>query len=264
MIPEIIKVKSTPSTNQCLRELAKQQCLKEGTVLYAVEQTAGRGQTGNHWEAEPGKNITCSMLFSPIFLPVKKHFLLSEATALGVKQALEMEFGLKYISIKWPNDIYYRDRKLAGILIENEIQEGIIIQSIVGIGLNVNQEVFTSGAPNPVSLKRALRKEEDIDLKFLLRRLAEQVDDWYQKLRSGNYKTVAQSYFDAQSRRRGFHTYKDANGETFQGRIKQISDDGLLHLYILGGGTRTYAFKEVSYILPHLPFQTRSQKWVYF
>ena len=251
---EFIKIKSTPSTNNCLRELSKQQVLREGTVLYTKEQTDGRGQAGNHWESEPGKNITCSMIFYPIFLPIRKHFLLSEMVALGVKKTLETSYKLKEVSIKWPNDVYYEDRKIAGILIENDIQEDIITQSIVGIGLNVNQEIFKSDAPNPVSLKKALKTKKDIDLKHLLMQLATNVDFWYQKLRSGDNETVTKNYFEAQSRKLGFHLYKDKNDKMFQAKIIKISDDGFLHLRHNTGDVRAYAFKEVSYILPRGAF----------
>jgi BirA family biotin operon repressor/biotin-[acetyl-CoA-carboxylase] ligase len=269
--PEIIKVKSTSSTNQCLRELSQKEVLREGTVLYAKEQTAGRGQMGTHWEAAPNKNITCSMLFHPIFLPMERHFLLSEAVALGVKETLEIYYKLKHVSIKWPNDIYYKDKKIAGILIENEIQGNMITQSIAGIGLNVNQEVFTGGAPNPISLKRALRSSEDIDMKQLLHQMTGQIDYWYRKLRSGEYETIVQKYFDAQSRRLKYHFYKDNNGEVFRAKIKRITDSGFLELLVHSkddyrkyGKYRSYAFKEISYIFQSGTFETNSKKPVYF
>jgi len=144
----IITVESVASTNSYLKELAHSRTLDEGTVIVTRNQTAGKGQQGNAWESEAGKNITCSILLYPSFLPVQHFFLLSEVISLGVKETLDAY--TDGITIKWPNDIYYCERKIAGILIENEITGSNISMSVAGIGVNVNQEQFLSDAPNPV------------------------------------------------------------------------------------------------------------------
>jgi BirA family biotin operon repressor/biotin-[acetyl-CoA-carboxylase] ligase len=218
---------------------------EEGTLVAATEQTAGRGQTGTAWEAEPGKNLTCSLLFRPSFLPLERYFLLSEAVALGVKEALEaLSAGRHPFSVKWPNDIYSGERKIAGILIENDLTDRRMVQSVVGIGLNVNQEMFRSDAPNPVSLKQLMGTSVSLDeaLETLHQRLLHR----YGQLRAGEYETIAAAYREALYRRNGFHGYRDRQG-TFRAAIQSVSDDGFLHLITDAGDGRRYAFKEVAF-----------------
>src|SRR5215470_8992785 len=158
----IIEIKITASTNLFLKELLNKHPLKEWTIIVAETQTAGRGQMGNYWESEPSKNITCSILIYPHFLSIKQQFLLSEIVAIGLKETLA-KYVKQDITIKWPNDLYFEKRKLAGILIENELINQKFSCSIVGIGLNVNQQIFKSDAPNPVSLKQITGMETDIN-----------------------------------------------------------------------------------------------------
>jgi BirA family biotin operon repressor/biotin-[acetyl-CoA-carboxylase] ligase len=244
----IIKIKTAVSTNLLLKELAEQQDLEEGTVVFAGIQTGGRGQKGSRWESEPGKNITCSILLYPGFLPVEQSFLLSKAVALGVKETLDSY--IKNVAVKWPNDIYFEDRKLVGILIENEITGRNISQSIIGIGLNVNQEVFIGDAPNPVSLKQILDRE--INLNVLLEKMLKRIMYWYNQLKAGKIESVSQAYQDALYRKSGFYCYEDKNG-LFNAQIQSVADDGFLHLVTDKGEERRYTFKEVSCVInkPH-------------
>jgi BirA family biotin operon repressor/biotin-[acetyl-CoA-carboxylase] ligase len=239
----IIRIDSTASTNFFLKEWAKEQVLEEGTVVFANTQTAGRGQTGTFWEAEPGKNITCSLLLYPVFLPVKQHFLLSETVALGVKEILDDY--LKNVSIKWPNDIYFEDRKIAGILIENELSGTEFSQSVIGIGLNVNQEIFTSPAPNPVSLKQITGV--DFDLERLTEKIIRRILYWYDQLKTGRTGLLSQTYRHFLYRRDDFYPYEDKNGR-FRAQIQSVDESGFLHLTTDEGEERRYAFKEVSFI----------------
>ncbi|MDR0865309.1 MAG: biotin--[acetyl-CoA-carboxylase] ligase [Candidatus Symbiothrix sp.] len=236
----IIKVKSATSTNDLLKDLAKQQTQEEGLVVFAENQTDGKGQRGNSWESEPGKNIACSLLLYPTFLPLNQHFLLSEVVALGIKSALDSY--IQPVEIKWPNDIYYGNKKLCGVLIENELLGAQFSQSIIGIGLNVNQEVFLSDAPNPVSMKQILGKE--VSIESVLEETIQAVLAWYEKLRNGETETIARSYQNALYRKSGFHDYEDSHG-TFTARIDRIGDDGFLHLITREGEKRSYAFKEI-------------------
>ena len=137
------------STNAWLQQALLEQQLPEGVLVYTSYQTNGRGQLTNVWESEKDKNLLFSMLFTPVWLPVKDQFVLSQAVALGVVRFLnKFQAGFK---VKWPNDIYWNDKKIAGILIENNLQGTVIGSSVVGIGLNINQMEFLSDAPNPVS-----------------------------------------------------------------------------------------------------------------
>ncbi|MDR3218948.1 MAG: biotin--[acetyl-CoA-carboxylase] ligase [Dysgonamonadaceae bacterium] len=240
----ILKVETLGSTNAFLKQLSKQKALQEGTVVFTENQTAGRGQQGTSWESEPGKNIACSILLYPDFLPVKQHFLLSEAISIGIKSVLDTY--IKRVSIKWPNDIYYEEKKIAGILIENELMGDKFIQSVIGTGLNVNQDTFRDAIPNPVSLKQILGK--NIAVVILLEAIVESILTWYEKLKAGETAIISAIYH-ASLYRKGFNLYKDANGQ-FLARIDRVSDDGYLHLITAKEEARSYAFKEVS-LLPY-------------
>ena len=149
---KFIEIDSTPSTNTLLTSMAAD--VEHGTVVLAREQNAGRGQRGNTWEAEPGKNITMSMLLKPVHIHPKYMHLISEIISLSIIKVLRryIEPSCGMVSIKWPNDIYVDNKKICGILVENAIMSDRIAHSGVGIGLNVNQREFRSDAPNPVSM----------------------------------------------------------------------------------------------------------------
>ncbi|MDR0834004.1 MAG: biotin--[acetyl-CoA-carboxylase] ligase [Candidatus Symbiothrix sp.] len=260
----IIHIQSTDSTNRQLKQLSDEQPLPEGTVLVACEQTSGRGQAGNTWEAEAGKNLTFSMLLYPTFLSPKQHFLLSEAVALALTEALSTGV-IAGLSIKWPNDIYVGERKIAGILIENDWQDNHIQRSIVGIGLNVNQEIFRSDAPNPVSIKQITGQDTDLDA--LLNEISNHIYKVYEQLKQycadeGDRKGSDEGDrkgrpFYAQNlyHGNGFFDYEDKNGR-FRAQIQSVSDDGLLHLETDQGERRSYAFKEVKQIPACTPVET--------
>ncbi|MDR2682866.1 MAG: biotin--[acetyl-CoA-carboxylase] ligase [Dysgonamonadaceae bacterium] len=245
----LIRVPTTPSTNRLLRELTGNgtNALEEGALVAAETQTAGRGQAGTFWEAEPGKNLTCSLVLYPAFLSSQQSFLLSEVVALGVKDTLDAAAAsLAPFAIKWPNDIYYENRKIAGILIENDWMNGQITRSIVGIGVNVNQEVFTSDAPHPVSLKQLLGTSVPLD--ELLEQMHQRILQGYQKLKDGAFEPVVTAYHDALYRKTGFHSYQDVHG-VFRAQIQSVSADGRLHLTTDAGEARSYAFKEVAFVM---------------
>ncbi|MDR1719319.1 MAG: biotin--[acetyl-CoA-carboxylase] ligase [Dysgonamonadaceae bacterium] len=238
----ILRIDKTPSTNSLLKALSARERLTEGTVLVASDQTLGRGQAGNFWESEPGKNLTFSMLFYPTFLPIKAHFLLSKAISLAVKEVLDNY--LDGITIKWPNDIYYLDKKIAGILIENELTQEELSQSIAGIGLNVNQEVFRSKAPNPVSMKQLL--QVDLDRDCLLEEMVRGISGRYSDLQAQRHEAIAARYQQSLYRNAGYFPFSDRNG-AFRAKIDFVEDNGALVLTTDGGEQRRYFFKEVAY-----------------
>ncbi len=239
----IIRIEETASTNTRLIEMASSGPLEEGTVLLTREQTSGRGQAGNYWESEPGKNLTFSMLLNPDFLNLRQHFLLSEMVSNSIRQVLDQY--IDQVTIKWPNDIYFRNKKMAGILIENSILSERITQSVIGIGLNVNQEQFRSDAPNPVSLEQILGSETDPDL--LLEALINQLKLNYEKLKAGKTDEIRQFYHDSLYRRNGYHLFSDATGE-FLAEINSVADDGVLYLKTRSGEIKPYLFKEVAFV----------------
>ena len=149
------------STNQLLAEQWKQEPgLSEACALVSFNQTAGRGQQNNSWESEAGKNIAYSVFLRPVHINPNNSFVLSQAVSLATVELLDT-LNIK-ASIKWPNDIYVQDKKIAGILIENLIQGKSLLGCIAGIGLNVNQEHFTSDAPNPVSIVQLCGQNQDL------------------------------------------------------------------------------------------------------
>ena len=239
----IIKIESVNSTNAFLKELAHEQVIEEGTVVVTRNQTAGRGQRGNSWESEAGKNITCSILLYPSFLPLQHFFLLSEAVSLGVKETLDAY--TDGIAVKWPNDVYHNESKIAGILIENELSGNRYNLSVVGIGLNINQERFLSDAPNPVSLKQITGKNYDTEA--ILKELVKNVLYIYEQLKTEDFENLIRMYHEALYRKTGFHRYEDNEG-IFNARIERVSDDGLLHLVTDRNEERSYAFKNVRFM----------------
>lgn len=242
-IANIIRLASVDSTNNYIRSLQTQEGSDEMTVVVADYQTEGRGQGTNKWESEAEKNLLFSLLLHPKEVPVGKQFLLSEYGALCLKEVLDEYVG-GGIALKWPNDIYWKDQKLCGTLIEMRLSGGRIKDCVFGIGLNVNQTVFTSDAPNPVSLAQILRKEVDKD--DLLLQIIHSFNKNYEWIRSANYATIVGLYHNALYRGNGFHPFEDAEGK-FEGAIIEVEDDGHLILRDRSGEIRSYAFKEIKY-----------------
>lgn len=225
-VPLII-LPETDSTNNYLTQLCNEQqsAVREFTTVIAERQTAGKGQRGNSWESEDCRNITFSFVLYPTFIEARRQFILSQIVSLSIKE--ELDEWTKGISIKWPNDIYWNEKKICGILIENDLSGHHIGRSISGIGVNINQETFRSDAPNPVSLKQITGQEHEryLILANIMRRLKE----YYILLQtdsSGNAANcIAERYARSLFRREGFHRYADADGE-FLARLLCVEPDG--------------------------------------
>lgn len=250
-----IHLDETKSTNSYMADIAA--TAEHGTVVYTDRQTAGRGQRGNSWESEPFKNVTMSILLRPKNVAPNQQFWLSEISALAVERVLSKYIG--NVSIKWPNDIYYKDFKICGMLIEHSLSGGKICYTIPGIGINVNQQVFLSDAPNPISLANVLGHEvptsEILDgivdeILTMCDLLPEKADEIHREFLSKLY------------RRDGFHEYQSTirstsadglsvleEGEHFQARIVNVHPDGMLDLMTTEGHIHTFAFKEVAFVL---------------
>ena len=238
---ESIHIAETDSTNRWLR--AEGGTLSDAKVVVADYQTAGRGQGTNTWESERGMNLTCSIGLCPEGVKASRQFLLSMAISVALTRTLQ---ALPCsISIKWPNDIYAGDRKICGILIENTLQGDRIKDCIIGIGLNVNQRVFVSDAPNPTSM--ALESGHDFDrevvLKALLGHFGQLLTDWDEELIRATYRQLLY-------RREGVFPYRDGEGY-FRASLAGVEDDGHLLLQDTEGRQRRYAFKEVTFVIEH-------------
>lgn len=238
----IIRLEEVDSTNSYLRTYTPQEG-EQMTVVVADYQTAGRGQGTNVWESEAGKNLLFSVLLHPYEVPVATQFLLSEYGALALKEALS-EYASEGITLKWPNDIYWNDKKLSGTLIETKLGAGRIKDCIYGVGLNVNQTEFKSDAPNPVSLAQILGHEVDRD--ELLKKIIRSFEKHYDLIRSANYGAISGLYHEAMYRGKGFHEFEDSDGK-FEGAIIEVEDDGHLILRDKEGRIRSYEFKEIKY-----------------
>lgn len=223
---KIITLDETPSTNTYLQELTvKTECF-EGLVVVAKNQPHGKGQRGNTWESESGKNLTFSVLLKPN-LPIDEQFLISQTVALGIYDFL-IEKKIEQVAIKWPNDIYVGNQKIAGILIENTLTANKIAHCIVGIGLNVNQTQF-SPTINATSL--ALLTEKTFELEHLLNELLKCIEVRYLQLKANKYTLIKLEYLKVLfGYQKPLHYV--VNNQRVTGIIKGISPTGKLQVEI--------------------------------
>ena len=246
---KFLTLEETGSTNSYADAHARE--LEPDTMIIARTQTAGRGQRGNSWEAEPGKNLTFTLFHRPADILPTEQFAISEATALAVCDALAA-YGIE-AKVKWPNDIYVGDRKICGLLIEHSVLPSRIEHSRIGAGINVNQTRFLSDAPNPVSMKQILNPESDIDLgsfaesvyeKLLSRlRQAESPDtrqDLHREFTGSMWRFDGKPY---PFRRRG-------EQESFPGIIVNVDSTGPISIKdTRSGAVDSFIFKEIEFIL---------------
>ncbi len=241
---ECIVFESLPSTNDKIKSLITEG-LSEYSVVITKFQSAGKGQKGNSWESEKGKNLTFSLFLKPEFILAQDQFIISKIVCLGILDYLK-QYSNDFC-IKWPNDIYYKSLKIGGILIENSLSSNVIGSSVIGIGLNINQGKFYSDAPNPISLKNIINKDSDLD--EVLNELLDNIFKYYSQLDDEeNVSNINDMYLNNLFRNNGLFDYKDAEGE-FKARIKGISEYGQLILCKENGQEQTYSFKEVEFII---------------
>ena len=240
---EILKLSTVDSTNTWVAQ--HEGDLSNQAIVYCEEQTAGRGQRGNSWESEAGENITASMIFHPGEFEASRQFSISESVSLAIVEFLR-EYGVE-AKIKWPNDIYVGDKKISGILVEHHVLGRYVARSIAGMGINMNQEVFRSDAPNPVSLWQLTAKKNDID--EAVKKLARHLEKCLANIDEPG-KTHAK-FINLLWRKDGhYHNFYDRKeSEQIEARIEGVEMNGLLTLQLKGGERRQYAFKEVEFIL---------------
>lgn len=247
-MPHYIKVAETASTNSYLARIAS--TLPGGTVIYTYKQTAGRGQRGNSWESEEHKNLAFSFLLKNPGVAPDRQFFISEAVSLAVADMLG-QYVPEGISIKWPNDIYYRDQKICGILIEHTLCGASIGHSVLGVGININQERFVSDAPNPVSLRQITGYE--YDLERLLREVCERIERLtdFSEASTDTLRQLHSRYLSRLYRADGKpHQWQLPSGECFSGVIADVRPDGMLLIkHTLTGEVGKYYFKEVKHVI---------------
>ncbi|MBO5932146.1 MAG: biotin--[acetyl-CoA-carboxylase] ligase [Bacteroidaceae bacterium] len=244
------RLQTVHSTNSFLRELNGGDASFDMELATTEFQTVGRGQKGNSWESEKSKNLLFSILLHPVYVQPSKQFCISEAIALAVVKSLKEivadESVAKDFSVKWPNDIYWKNKKIAGILIENELFGSTIRDCIVGVGININQQIFLSDAPNPVSLYNILGVNTNVEevLDAIIKQFVANVS----MIENGQTALLHKEYMDSLFRRKGIYPYRDCSSE-FMATIKDVREDGRLILIDSDNKERIYEFKEVAIVL---------------
>ena len=211
------------------------------TVVWALEQTAGRGQPGRSWQSEKGKNLTFSILKKFEGLPASEHFLLNMAVSRALFEGLDA-LSVPDLRVKWPNDILSGRLKLGGILIENHLQGMHLVHSIIGIGLNVNQEDFGDLA-GAASLRGVTGRA--YELESLLGNLCQGVASALEKLPQSSFEAEQAAYEALLFRKDRPATFSGPDGATFPGIIRGISREGLLVLEVEKGVLRTFDFRSL-------------------
>ena len=245
--PELhrIHLPETESTNSYARALPVGCGI---TLITTDHQTAGRGQRGNTWESTAGDNLLFSLILRPQSIPAAQQFALCELISVALCDVLSRY--VVDIRIKWPNDIYHRDRKLCGILIEHDLEGTHLSRTIIGVGLNVNQTSFTSDAPNPISLLQILGRE--VEREALLKEVIEHFVELYTQHTSPTpmlSRTELHERYTRHLYRQGIEaTYRDASG-IFPAILRTVELDGRLILEDQQGNRHSYLFKEVEYLL---------------
>jgi BirA family transcriptional regulator, biotin operon repressor / biotin---[acetyl-CoA-carboxylase] ligase len=239
----IIYLNEIDSTNNFLKNLSKETDAKEGTVILADFQTGGRGQGSNNWYGKRGLNIAMSVLFNPK-IHVAEHFFLSEFISLAIIDTLN-SYNIR-AKIKWPNDIYVQNKKIAGILIENHIQKDSINQTIAGIGLNVNEITFPEELPNPVSMKMILKHK--LNRQIIVNNLIRNILMRYHQLKEGDFDSLHRDYYKKLYRRNILTEFK-AGEISFKARIEEVSKTGELVLIDQQLEKKSYLFGEVQMVV---------------
>ena len=237
---EIIRVRQTASTNSHLLQLSNVEKLAEGTIVATDHQTQGRGQAGNSWESEPGANLTFSIVLYPTSVKAERQFILSKAISLAVYDFVS-DFVPVGVSVKWPNDVYVGEQKIAGILIENFVEGAYLTKTIAGIGVNINQERFLSDAPNPVSLRHLTGKI--YPLENCLQILHNHIIARYRMMTSD--PNQLDSDYLQHLYRFGKSSRFSAGGVSFNAVITGVNRYGMIEMTTETGERKVFGFKEV-------------------
>ena len=238
----IIDLPECHSTNTIAAGLLAEQSIAEGSVVTTDHQTAGRGQRGNSWEAAAGKNLTFSVILKPSFLHIQEQFYLNIITSLAIYDLLT-ELLSPGLSIKWPNDIYYYQQKMGGILIENSLKRTNLEWSVLGIGLNVNQTEFKDEKACSMALVTGREFSRSTVLESLFRKL----ESRYLQLKSGGGPALRKEYLSRLYWLGEMHSFRSA-GEHFSGKIIGIDKVGRLAVCLTGDEVRYFWIKEIEFI----------------
>lgn len=231
----------TTSTN----DLAKRDNFHHGDTIWAWYQSAGRGQRGNRWSGGVGDNIAFTILLEPKFVVASDQFIISQVVALSLVEVLE-EYGIES-KIKWTNDIYIGEYKVAGVLIENSLRDGVVARSAIGIGVNINQIEFDTELPNPTSM--AIVTGRRFDREEVLRKIHSRIMRWMEVILGGDYEPIVEMYHSKLYRRDELHKYRLASGEVIHATLEGVKARGELILRHSDGTIGEYLFREVEFII---------------
>ncbi len=236
----------TTSTNDDARD-AK---YSHGDVIIANKQSAGRGQRGHTWISDKGLNATFSVVLEPLSMPAREQFIISQITALSIVDTLS-EYGID-AKIKWTNDIYVGDKKICGILIENILTGMLLSRSIIGIGINVNQQIFDPSLPNPTSIILESLSNTQTPRNEIIEKIHASLLKWYDT----PPQTIAQSYHNKMYRLGEWHTFRLPTNNETRGNIQGVAPSGALILQHEDGSQREYQFKEIEFVIANRPTTT--------
>jgi len=243
----IIRLDIIESTNDHLKNSINSTVdFNNGDIVIASEQTQGKGRGENSWESEPDKNLTFSILLKPGFLETEQQFLLNKAISFGILEFINSIIKDQIITIKWPNDIYINDGKVAGILIDSAIIGNKISHSVVGIGININQLNFNQYLPNPISIRNFI--DSDLDLDKCLISLCYFLNLYYKSLINLDFNKLDQSYYTALYRFNEFHKFK-IEKNIIDAKIVGVNEFGKLQLETLERKKIEFDYSEIEFII---------------
>jgi BirA family biotin operon repressor/biotin-[acetyl-CoA-carboxylase] ligase len=233
------------STNDELLNRARSVNLPEGSLLISDFQIKGKGQRGNHWESEKGKNLLFSLLIKPNFLELNKQHLITFIAAIAVKETIKKLLPeSKKVLIKWPNDVFVNQKKIAGILTESSISKGIIEMSVLGVGMNINQHSFEVDTATSLYIETG----SDFDRETILNEVMQEIEKLYLMLKAQKFDFIMNAYLNDLLWKHEMHTFKMRDkSEIIQGTITGVNDEG--HLKIKTNDLiRTFNFREIQFV----------------
>ncbi|KAA3623212.1 MAG: biotin--[acetyl-CoA-carboxylase] ligase [Flavobacterium sp.] len=238
---ELIKLSAIASTNSYLKEICTQMQPRDATVVWAESQTEGRGQRGTSWQSEPGKSLTFSLLKRFSIFSSADHILINMATSIGVAKALDL-LKIPKVAIKWPNDIMSYDKKLCGILIENQLKGKLLSSSIIGIGLNINNSKFDN-LPHAGSLFTITGKNYELEavLELLVKCILEELE----KLETSSFNELKTVYEPSLFRKDEISVFEHEDGTLLNGIIRGISVEGNLCVELEDERWAEFSLKEI-------------------
>lgn len=241
---KVIKLDAIDSTNDFLKKLVQKQSVENYTVVTAKEQTKGKGQMGSNWNTEADKNLIASLLIKKSVPSIDAIFNLNITIAVSIIEALN-KHNINSLNIKWPNDIMAENKKIAGILIENSIRENGKIDSIIGIGLNVNQTNFEN-LPKASSLKNIMNQDYDVDK--ILKSIFKRIEKNMEKLKNDEEASLWKAYDDCLFKKGKPTLFEDVNQDRFMGMIQKVNSSGKLEVMLEDDSVRSYGIKEITMI----------------